>query len=102
MSINQIVLQGIVHADGTLELPQPLDLKPGPVEVILRPVSAPAHGGENWLQYLQRARAELEAMGHRFSTGEEINAYIEDLRSGDERVEEVYRADKKASVKESL
>lgn len=48
-------------------------------------------GGENWWEYLQRARAELEAMGHPFSTEEEINSYIEELRSGDERIEEVYR-----------
>jgi hypothetical protein len=40
---------------------------------------------------LQRARAELEASGHQFQTKEEIDAYIEDLRSGDERLEEIYR-----------
>jgi hypothetical protein len=42
-------------------------------------------------EYLQRARAELEAEGHEFRTGEEIDAYIEELRSGDERIEQINR-----------
>jgi hypothetical protein len=46
---------------------------------------------EDWWQYLQRARAELEQLGHHFSTGEQINAYIEDLRSYDDPWEEAAR-----------
>ena len=42
-------------------------------------------------QFLQRIRAEREATGYPFMTSEEAEAYIEDLRSGDERLEEVYR-----------
>lgn len=92
MNLRQVVVRGTVKFDGTLEVEQPIALPPGPVEVVLRPLTAMPPQGENWWQYLQRARAELEAMGHHFSTGEEINAYIDDLRSGDERIEEAYRA----------
>jgi hypothetical protein len=46
---------------------------------------------EDWWQYLQRARAEIEASGAKFRTEEEIEAEREDFRSGDERIENVYR-----------
>ena len=34
----------------------------------------------DWWDYLQRARAELEAAGATFSSGEEIQSYIKQLR----------------------
>jgi hypothetical protein len=53
----------------------------GPVEITVRPIAASEPGKENWWEYLQRSRAELEAEGHQFRSGEEIDAYIEVLRS---------------------
>jgi hypothetical protein len=91
MSPTQVVVRGTLKPDGTLELEERPGLPAGPVEVIVRSLPEARAGAEDWWQYLQRARAELEALGHRFSTGQEVNAYIEDLRSGDERIEEVYR-----------
>lgn len=91
MNTSHLVVHGTLRPDGTLELPQPISFPPGPVEVTIRPLPARALGQEDWWQYLQRARAELEAAGHPFRTKEEIDAEIEDLRSGDERLEEVYR-----------
>jgi hypothetical protein len=90
MSTHQVVIQGTLKPDGTLELAEKPSLPPGPVEIIVRtlPATAPR---EDWWQYLQRARGELEAMGHRFASGQEIDAYLEDLRSGDERIEAAYR-----------
>ncbi len=35
---------------------------------------------QDWWQYLQQARAELEAAGAKFSTGPQIDDYIEQLR----------------------
>ena len=61
------------------------------MEVVIRPSPVPQSGGEDWWQYLQQARAELEATGHRFRPKEEIDADIESLRSGDERIEDVRR-----------
>jgi transposase len=51
----------------------------------------PAKGREHWWEFLQRARKELEEAGHRFRTKEEIDAEIEEIRSGDEWLEDVYR-----------
>ena len=91
MTPSQIVVQGTLKPDGTLELDEKPDLPAGRIEVILRAVPSASPQAEDWWQVLQRARAELEASGHRFRTKEEIDAYVGDLRSGDERLEEVYR-----------
>jgi hypothetical protein len=39
MSMNQIVVQGVVESDGTLKLDQPVALPPGAVEVTIEPLS---------------------------------------------------------------
>jgi hypothetical protein len=65
-------------------------LPAGPVEVIIRSIQEAKTAGEDFLQYLQRARTELEAAGASFRTKEEIDADIEELRSGDKRLEDVY------------
>jgi hypothetical protein len=84
------VLRGILHPDGTLELADRPTLPAGDVEVTIRP-AARVVTGENWLEYLQRTRAELEASGAVFRTKEEIDADIEDMRDWDGKVDEVYR-----------
>ncbi len=91
MAPSQIVVQGTLKPDGTLELDEKPNLPAGRVEVVLRAVPSAHPPAEDWWQVLQRARAELEASGHRFRSKEEIDASLEDLRSGDERLEEVYR-----------
>jgi hypothetical protein len=91
MSTTPIVVRGQVKPDGTLELENNPRLPMGPVEVTIRALPTVGGGSEDWWQFLQRARRELEASGHRFRTKEEIDAEIEDIRSGDERLEEVYR-----------
>lgn len=72
--------EGQLLPDGTLDLSAAPPFKSGPVEVTVRPLTKSNEPKEDWWEYLQRARAELEALGHRFSTKEEIDAYIEDLR----------------------
>jgi hypothetical protein len=87
----QVEVQGTLREDGTLELDQKPELPPGKVRVTLRFIGEPPPVQEDWWEFLQRARAELEASGHQFMTEEEVKAYIDDLRSGDERLEEIYR-----------
>ena len=89
--MDSITVQSVVRPDGSLELPLLPALSSGPVEVTVRPLAGSPSTQENWWEYLQRARAELEAEGHEFRTGEEIDAYIEELRSGDDRIEQIYR-----------
>jgi hypothetical protein len=51
----------------------------------------PPTNGVDWWDFLQRARKELEEAGHSFRSKEEIDAEIEDIRSGDDRLEKIYR-----------
>jgi hypothetical protein len=84
MSQTEIVVQGTLNPDGTLQLDQKPNLSPGRVTVILRKVSeAAAPPQEDWLQHLQRIRTKREAEGYPFLNEEELNAHIEWLREGD-------------------
>jgi len=66
MTPEQVILHGRLKADGTLELDAKPPLPVGPVEVLIRSVGEQSAAAETWWQCLQRARAELEAAGHRF------------------------------------
>ena len=83
MSLNEVVVEGTLKPDGTLELDQKPNLSPGRVTVVLRQQLEPAPPKENWCQFLQRMRAEREASGYPFMNEEELKAHIEWLREGD-------------------
>jgi hypothetical protein len=83
MSLQEIVVAGTLKPDGTLELDEKPALPPGRVTVVLRQEAEAAPPEEDWWQFLQRTRRELEAAGHRFMNEEEVNAHIEWLRQGD-------------------
>jgi hypothetical protein len=89
MQDGELVIHGQVTSDGVLTLDAHPGLPVGPVEVVIRPMSPAVPGADNWWQCLQQARAELERAGHRFRSKEEIDADIESLRSGDERIGDV-------------
>jgi hypothetical protein len=91
MSTLQVVIRGTLTSDGSLILAERPSLPSGPVEVIIRSLPTSDMASEDFLHYLQRARAELEAAGTGFRTKEEIDAELEELRSGDKRLEEVYK-----------
>jgi hypothetical protein len=91
MSALQVVIRGTLTSDGSLVLAERPSLPSGPVEVIIRSLPTADTASEDFLHYLQRARAELEAAGTGFRTKEEIDAELEELRSGDKRLEEVYK-----------
>ncbi len=94
MSLTEIVVNGTLKPDGTLELDQKPGLPAGRVTVVLRQESgiAPAANAEppkeNWWQFMQRARKELEASGAKFMNEEEVNAHIAWLREED-RIDEL-------------
>jgi hypothetical protein len=99
METMPIVVQGNLKPDGTLELKNRPALPSGPVEVIIRPLPQREPGEENWWQFLQRARKELEESGASFRTAAEIEAEREEFRSGDERLDAVRRKIDKARHK---
>lgn len=90
MSLTEIVVQGTLHADGTLQLDEKPNLSPRRVTVVLRPLIEAVPPQENWFQHLQRIRAKLEAEGYLFMNEEEVNAHIEWLREGD-RIDDLLR-----------
>jgi hypothetical protein len=81
---------GTLRADGTLALDQAPNLPPGRVRVILQAIPDSAASGEDWWQYLRRARQELEGMGYPFFNEEGVSAWIEELRADDDRIERAY------------
>ncbi len=101
MSLQEIVVAGTLKPDGTLELDQKPNLAPGRVTVVLRQESEAAPPPqEDWWQFLQRTRRELEAAGHPFMNEEEVNAYIKWLREGDQIDELLCQADKDRAERE--
>jgi hypothetical protein len=91
MSGTTVVVRGVVKPNGTLELEGKPNLPVGSVEVVVRALPAASNTGEDWWQYLQRARRELETMNYPFMNEAEVTAWIEELRADDERIEDAYR-----------
>ena len=91
MSFSEVVVEGTLRPDGTLELDQKPNLSPGRVKVVLRQESEPASQQEGWWPYMQRIRAEREAAGYDFMNEEEMQAHLDWLRGDEERMDRLYR-----------
>ncbi len=85
------MIRGTLNPDGTLQLESRPDLPAGPVEVVIRAIGHPSVSSEGWREFLPRSRTELQAAGSPFMTEREVQEHIEDLRSGDERLDAVHR-----------
>ncbi len=83
MSRSEVVMEGTLKPDGTLDLDQRPRLAPGRVTVILRREFQPAPSQEDWWEFMQRSRWELEARGHPFMNDQEVKEHIEWLRQED-------------------
>ena len=90
MGLNDTIIEGTLKPDGTLELDQKPSLAPGRVTVVLRQESMPTPPKEDWWQYMQRARRELEASGASFMNEVEVSDHIAWLREGD-RIDDLLR-----------
>ena len=100
MSLSENVIEGTLKPDGTLELDQKPSLSPGRVTVVLRQRSQASAPMEDWWEFMQRARRELEAAGAKFMNEEEVTAHIDWLREGD-RIDDLLRqADKQCQPSE--
>src|SRR5688572_15258538 len=90
MSVTQIELQGTLQSDGTLVLDQKPNLPAGRVTVVLSPARMPVTPKEDWWEFMQRARRELEEAGSSFMNDEEMAAHIAWLREED-RIDEMLK-----------
>src|SRR5438105_1437580 len=97
MSTTTNDLLGVVHPDGSLELSGKLTVPPGRVRVRVESLEPQAQPAEDLIEFVRRTRRDLEAAGHRFMTGEEATAWIEELREDDDRIEEAYRRAEEAN-----
>lgn len=84
MKISQIVVQGNLKPDGTLELKERPNLPAGPVEVVIRTQPNASENAETWWDFLQRSHAEMVAQGYKFRSKDEIDADRDRQRSRDE------------------
>jgi hypothetical protein len=91
MSHREVVVDGTLKPDGTLELDQKPNLPPGRMQVVLRPAEEPIPMQEGWWPYMQRVRAELEAAGHHFMNEAEMEAHIQWLRDDEDRIDRIHR-----------
>jgi hypothetical protein len=88
MSLTEVVVEGNLNPDGTLELCEKPNLSPGRVTVVLRqelPTPTPTEG---WWQFMQSARKRMEEAGSHFTDEKEMQAHIDWLRE-DDRIDEL-------------
>jgi hypothetical protein len=91
MTASAITVEATLQPDGvTLQLEKKLALPPGRVIVTVQSAELRSPTQETWWQYMQKARSQLEASGHRFMNEQEMTAWIEELRSDDDRIERAY------------
>ena len=90
MSLTEIIVQGTLNPDGTLELDQKLNLSPGRVTVVLRQEAEPPPLQEDWFEFLKNARKKMEEAGCHFMDEKEMQAHIDWLREGD-RIDDLIR-----------
>ncbi len=81
MSLYEILIEGTVQPDGTLQFDSQPSLPPGRVRMVIHT--------EDWWSYLQRCRQELELAGSNFRSGGEIEFEIEQVRGETDRVDGV-------------
>lgn len=77
-TIHAVFEKGVFRPTEQVELPERCEVEFEPRVLGAEKIE------EDWFAFLQRARADLEAAGHKFRTKEEIDAEIDDLRSDPE------------------
>jgi hypothetical protein len=84
MSPSEVVIEGTLKPDGTLELDQKPGLAPGRVKVILQPAQAGAHRQRGLVDVIDEIRRGQQARGFQGRSAEEIEA---GLREGEDEYE---------------
>ncbi len=82
---------GTIRPDGTLELDEKPRVPPGRVKVHVETLEPPVEAAEGLVAFVDRIRREMMTAGSPFMNDAEVTAWIEELRSEDDRIEEAYR-----------
>jgi hypothetical protein len=80
MNAATLIVEGIVKPDGTLEVPQKLDLPAGRVQFTVRSMAEPTQPDRFW-KMMESLWADLRTGGRTPRTREEIDAEIGALRN---------------------
>jgi hypothetical protein len=80
MSAATLIVEGVVKPDGTLEVPQKLDLPAGRVQVTVQPMTEPTQPDRFW-KMMESLWADLRTGGRTPRSREEIDAEIDALRN---------------------
>jgi len=84
MSLHEVMIEGTLQSDGTLQLDVKPNLSPGRVTLVLRQESeSTAPLQEDWFEFMRNARKKMEDAGCHFMDEKEVQAHIEWLREGD-------------------
>jgi hypothetical protein len=85
MSLSEVVIDGTLKSDGTLELDHQPNLAPGRVKVILQPVQAGAPAPRGLADVIDEIRRGQQARGFQGRSAEEIES---GLREGEDEYEQ--------------
>jgi len=92
MSSNQVVVQGVLKADGTLELSQPVPIRPGKVQVTLEPIADAVSAADPFWAAMDVIWGGQQARGHRCPSDAEIDSQLQALRDeAEEEMREIER-----------
>jgi hypothetical protein len=91
MSAATVIVEGVVKPNGTLEVPQKLDLPAGRVQVTVQSVTEPTQPDRFW-NMMESIWADLRAGDRTPRTRQEIDAEIDALRNeAEEEMQDVER-----------
>ena len=89
MSLTEVVVEGTLKPDGTLELDQKPSLSPGRVKVILQPAQAGTPPKRGLTDVIDEIRRSQQARGFQGRSAQEIEA---GLREGEDEYEQRMQA----------
>jgi hypothetical protein len=85
VSLGEVVVEGTLKPDGTLDLDEKPSLSPGRVKVILQPASASPPGRRGLTDVIDEIRQGQQARGFQGRSAEEIEAGLQEGEAEYER-----------------
>jgi hypothetical protein len=87
MSLTQVVVEGTLKSDGTLELDQKPSLSPGRVQVIVKPLTTSPTGHRGLVEVMDEIRQSQRARGYQGRTLQEMQGEEKARQEEDEDYE---------------
>lgn len=87
MSLDEVVVEGTLKPDGTLELDQKPSLSPGRVQVIVKPLATTPSGRRGLVEVMDEIRQSQRARGYQGQTLQEMQAEEKARQDEDEEYE---------------